>query len=306
MLGLYASKGDRSATDALAKALTSDDRAVRRSVALALGRVGGSGAADSLASALSFDDGSDAYLSDGLARGLERLGRPGIDALLSLANSGVQKDSDRVLEVFLTFRTRPAFDALVRLLENPHLSFKQRADLVRSAGQYRLDPPASLDPLLAHVEGHDGAADLHGAMLHALAMPAAPLSTKGEAFAVATLSRKEAGDEPRRSAIRVLARTASGSRTAGRLWLDGRVPGEFRKDVVAALRKARRFGCRGGEAPGGGARPVGDRSDGNSRRITKSGALVGTSGSSLPHRPRCGPSDPPTRPAPSGPISRRG
>jgi quinoprotein glucose dehydrogenase len=183
MLGLFAKKNDRAVTDALTKALATEDRAVRRAVALALGRLANPGAADSLAAALSFDDGTDVVMRDGIARAVEMLGKPGVEALLSLADSGVQKDSDRVLEVFLTFRTRPAFDAIVKLLKNPHLSVNQRADLVRSSGNYQLDPPVSLDNVLGHVLAEEkGSPAVLKAMLDAVASPGVARSAKGEAF----------------------------------------------------------------------------------------------------------------------------
>ena len=64
---------------------------MRRAVALAMGRLGGAGAADALVNALAFDDGKDVYLRDGLVRAIESLGKPGIDALLALADSGVHE-----------------------------------------------------------------------------------------------------------------------------------------------------------------------------------------------------------------------
>jgi quinoprotein glucose dehydrogenase len=148
-LGRCAPKADRAAHDALLEALASDDFAVRRAVALAMGRLARPGAGDNLASALSFDDSRDRFLRDGILRGIERLGKPGIDALLALADSGVQKDTDRVVEAFLGLNSRAAFNALPALLKHRHVTSSQQADLIRSAVNYQLDPPVSLDPIAA-------------------------------------------------------------------------------------------------------------------------------------------------------------
>src|SRR5262249_3973930 len=146
-LALNVARGDRDANAALLTALASEDLALRRAVALAMSHVGGPGAADNLASALSFDDTGDVFLRDGLVRALEGLGKPGIAARLALADSGVRKDLDRVVEAFTALRTRPGHEALPRLLKRPHLSDAQRAALVRCANNYLLDPPISLEPL---------------------------------------------------------------------------------------------------------------------------------------------------------------
>src|SRR5262249_13750802 len=172
LLGLYAKTGDRTVQEGLLKALSEEDRAARRAVALAMGRVAGPGAADSLATALSFDDGKDAYLRDGYLRALELLGKDGVVALLSLADSGVQKDTDKVVDAFAALRTRPAFDAIPALLRSPHVSAEQAAGLVRAAARYPLRPPASLDPIVASVAALTNAdAGVTQALLEVLALP---------------------------------------------------------------------------------------------------------------------------------------
>ncbi len=150
-LALNAPRGDRDVNAALLTALASDDLPLRRAVALAMAHVGGPGAADNLASTLSFDDTGDVFLRDGLVRALEGLGKPGINALLSLAENGVQKDINRVVDTFTALRTRPGYEALPKLLKSPHVSDAQRAALVRSATNYLLDPPISLEPLAAYL-----------------------------------------------------------------------------------------------------------------------------------------------------------
>ncbi len=94
------------------------DPAVRRAAALALGRVGGDGAAEHARERLQARREGDVFLKDGYVRGLERLGKPGIDALLSLAASG-DKERDLAVEAFLALRTQAGADALPELLLRP-------------------------------------------------------------------------------------------------------------------------------------------------------------------------------------------
>lgn len=153
-LGLNSPTGSARVQAALLKQLGDDDPAVRRSVALAMGRVAAPGAADSLANAFAFDEGRDLYLRDGLVRALESLGKPGIDALLTLAQSGDSKVFEKVVDAFTSLRTRPGADAVPQLLASPHLSITRRAELIRSYSNYLLDPPVSLEPVLAYLLAH--------------------------------------------------------------------------------------------------------------------------------------------------------
>ncbi len=236
-LGLHAKPQDRSVSAALVKALANEDRAVRRTVALALARLGGAGAAENLTAALAFDRSEDAVYRQGLSRGLELLGKSGMDALLTMANSGVQKDSDRVVEVFLSFRSAAALEAIPKLLLNPHLSETQRVALIRSTREYRLDPPASLDPLVSYVLGLEKASeDLTQAMLDALAILKISHGEKAEQLARSVVMSKEASDELKTAAIPVLARSSRGAKLLGEQFLAGKIPAGLRREVEQALR----------------------------------------------------------------------
>ena len=88
----------------------------------------------------------DPFLKDAYIRGLERLGKPGIDALLALAASG-DKGLSQAVDAFVTLRSREGAAAVPQLLANPQASPAQREALVASYTNYQFDPPLSLDPL---------------------------------------------------------------------------------------------------------------------------------------------------------------
>ncbi len=236
-LGLCAKKGDRNAHNALLQALSNEDLPVRRTVALAMGRLAGPGAGDNLAAALSFDTSKDVFLRDGLARALEMLGKPGIDALLALGDSGVQKDTDRVVETFLGLRSRAAYMALPTLLKHMHVSSEQQAELVRSCTNDLLDPPVSLDPIVAFVADRPRiATGVKKALLDVLAAPGVKPSTTAVDW-VAVVVADKANAELHREGVRVLGKTAGGACKAGRLLLDKKLPTGLLPEVAEALRK---------------------------------------------------------------------
>ncbi|HEV3386990.1 MAG TPA: PVC-type heme-binding CxxCH protein, partial [Gemmata sp.] len=147
-LGMHAKPKDYRLIEALMKALADQEPAVRRAGALALGRIGGESAPSALVNYLQVDREGDAFLKDAYLRALERLGKPGIDALLSLASSG-DKEREIAIEAFVALRSKAAADALPELLMRPDISTPQREALVRSYTNYQFDPPISLDPLVA-------------------------------------------------------------------------------------------------------------------------------------------------------------
>ncbi len=147
MLGYHGQPRQDRLLDTLEKALADNEPAVRRVAALALGRVGGAATGDVLLNALKREKNPDVYLKDAYVRGLERLGRTGIGAILDLAQSGNDKDKDLAVEIFLMLRTAHGAKALPDLLLNPHVSVEQREQLIRSYTNYQTDPPISLEPL---------------------------------------------------------------------------------------------------------------------------------------------------------------
>lgn len=153
-LALHGTRGDQEVHNALLQVLGDPQPAVRRAVALAMGQVAAPGAADCLGNALRFEEDRDVYLRDGLVRALERVGAAGIEQIVQLAESGVQQDRERAYEAILALRTRPGADAMPRLLTNPHFSTEQRAAVIRSYGNYLLDPPVSLEPLVDYLAAH--------------------------------------------------------------------------------------------------------------------------------------------------------
>lgn len=145
-LALNCPRGDKDAHEALLQRLGDNDPAVRRAVALAIGRIAAPGADDNLVTAYKFDEGKDVFLHDGLIRAIERLGKPGIAKLMDLADSGVQKDLDKAVEAFLVLRTPAAAEAIPALLRNPHLTKEQRDELARAAASLRDQPGEDAKP----------------------------------------------------------------------------------------------------------------------------------------------------------------
>lgn len=192
-LGRHAKVGDAAVSETLLKRVGDTHLAVRRAAALALARVGGGGAADSLVNAWKSEESRDPFLTDGYLRAVERLGKPGLDALLSLAASGQKADLDRVAAAFAGFRTKPAADALPELLANPHLEPAQRADLVRSYTNYLLDPPLSLEGLAGFIAGrtHDPA-EMKVAALEVLGATGSLGGPKATALVVGLIDAPEA------------------------------------------------------------------------------------------------------------------
>jgi HEAT repeat protein len=150
-LAMRARRGDDRVHAALLEALGDHQPGVRCAIARAIGQIGAEGAADNLVTALAFDEGREPLFRQTLLRAIERLGKPGVQRLLGLADAGVQKDTSTVVEAFLAMRSRAAAESLPALLRNPHLSIAQRADLIRSCAGYRLDPPVSLEPIFEYL-----------------------------------------------------------------------------------------------------------------------------------------------------------
>ncbi len=190
-LGGHPDRADLRTRDALAGTLADPAPAVRRAAALALGRQQADGTAGVLAAAWVADDGRDPFLADAYLRGLETLGKPGMDAVLVLARSGDDRSRAKAVTAFAAFRERPAFEALPGLVGDPHLTAAQRAEVVRSASNYQLRPAVSLDPLLAALPA-DPPVPVQVAVLDVLAV--GPIrGERSEAFAVAHLTHPDAG-----------------------------------------------------------------------------------------------------------------
>ncbi|HVS35058.1 MAG TPA: hypothetical protein VMS17_05715 [Gemmataceae bacterium] len=238
-VGLNVAKGDDKVHAILLQGLNDPAPEVRRSIALAMSRVAADGAADNLVNTWAVDDGRDAYLSDGLVRAIENLGQPGIDRLIALGESGVQKETDKVVQAFTMMRTRPAADAIPRLLENPHLKPEQRAAVVRSYENYLLDPPVSLAPMVDYLIAHpkeDAAVKQAG--VEALASGGGAAGEKAAGWLIGLFDEKD--PKLRSAAVAALAGlniSAEDARRAGQAYLDKKLPPETRPKVADILRR---------------------------------------------------------------------
>jgi putative membrane-bound dehydrogenase-like protein len=198
-LALNCKAGDPEADTALLQVLGDQDLAARRAITLALGKIGGPSAVDSLVNTFRANRELDPYWNDAILRALERLGQPGIAKLVALAQSGVDKDFDKVVTAFQGLRSRAAAEAIPDLLTYPHLSILERANLMKSYSNYTLEPPLSLTPLLNYLDAHKNEpARVKLAALEVLTIPGQPKSDKAEELAVTLLEQK---DEDFRAAV---------------------------------------------------------------------------------------------------------
>ena len=238
-LGLNAAKGDDDVHVVLLRALNDAAPEVRRSAALAMSHVAADGAPDNLINTWAFDDGRDPYLRDGLVRAIENLGKPGVERLIALGESGSQKNLDKAVQAFTMMRTRPAADALPQMLGNPHLSAAQRAALVRSYENYLLDPPVSLAPMVQYLIDHpteDQAVKLAGAEVLAAGEAAADDKAAGWAFGL--LDEEDA--KLRLAGVKALATLEVGpedARRVGHAYLEKKLPREAKPQVEKMLER---------------------------------------------------------------------
>ena len=147
-LSRHANAGDVETANSLVKLLGDHDRSLQRAASLALGRLNPPGIGESIVACLRTDKGSDPSLTDAYLRTLERLGKPGLEALLDLGRSGKDADRDRCVTTMLGARAPEALAVLPDLLADPHLSSEQRASLIASATNYQFDPPAKIESLI--------------------------------------------------------------------------------------------------------------------------------------------------------------
>jgi HEAT repeat protein len=226
--------GDRAATEAMLQQLEDRDPNARRALFLALGHIGGADAADGLVNTFKYDEGKDIVLTDGMLHGVERAGKAGIAKLVALAESGDEKDHDRVLDIFVGLRTRPAAEAIPGLLKYPHLTVRQRVDLLRSFGDFRLEPALSLDPVVDYLTANtDAPPTVKLAGLEVLSGSPSLRSEKGQKLVVSLFDDSDV----RKSAVPALARRADGARLAAELLLAKKIPAELREPIADALRK---------------------------------------------------------------------
>ncbi|MBX9622707.1 MAG: HEAT repeat domain-containing protein [Gemmataceae bacterium] len=236
-LGAKAKPGDTRAADGLRAALADPDPAVRRTAALAVGRLHPPGAADALVNALKASAEADPFLKDAFVRGLEAMGKPGVDALVAWAGADPTAFA-RAADAFVSLRTRPAADALPQLLASPHATPAQREALVASYNNYQLDPPVSLDPLADFLMNRPAEpASVVAAGIEAFAAADAGLqSPKATSLVLTMLGRPDPA--VRLAAIRAVEATrlsAAATRLVALLAEPNR-PADERTAVVKALR----------------------------------------------------------------------
>ncbi|HXD85706.1 MAG TPA: HEAT repeat domain-containing protein, partial [Urbifossiella sp.] len=202
-LGMYAKPKDPRVEKVIVKALGDANPGVRRAAALTLGRLGSTDAPGLLVKGWQKENARDPFLRDAYIRGLERLGKPGIDALLALAASS-DKGLSQSVDAFVTLRSREGAAAVPQLLANPQASPAQREALVASYNNYQFEPPISLDPLASYLALHpDESPGVVGAAVEVFAASPTGLdSPKASQIVLGLLSRPDA--DVRMAAIRAV------------------------------------------------------------------------------------------------------
>jgi quinoprotein glucose dehydrogenase len=228
---------DAKVQEVLVKAINDPSPAVRRAAALAMGKIGAEGSAGVLVKAWTTDPTKDVWLKDAYIRGLERLGQPGIDALVALSATS-DKGLTQAVDAFVTLRIREGAAALPKLLQNPNATPAQREALVSSFNNYQLDPPISLDPLANYLALRtDESPGVVGAAVEVFAAsPTGLESPQASAVVLSLLSRTDPG--VRLAAIRAVeaARLTAAAPKLLELLADASRPVEERIVIVKALR----------------------------------------------------------------------
>ena len=236
-LGLNAKPKDPKVHEVLVKAINDPNPTVRRAAALAMGKVGAVGAAGVLVKSWQNDTTKDPFLRDAYVRGLERLGKPGIDALLALATTS-DKGLSQAVDAFITLRTRDGAAAIPQLLANTQINATQREALVSSYNNYQVDPPISLDPLANYLALHpDESPAVIGAAVEVFAASPTGLdSPKATAIVLGLLARPDA--DVRLAAIKAVesARLTAAAPKLLAMLADPARPIAERTIIVKALR----------------------------------------------------------------------
>lgn len=236
-LGLHAKPKDPRVQKVLVQALADKEPAVRHAAALAMGRIGAEEAPGLLVKGWQKENAKDPFLKDAYIRGLERLGKPGIEALVALSTSS-DKGLTQAVEAFITLRSREGAAAVPKLLSNPQASPAQREALVASYNNYQFDPPISLDPLASYLALHpDESPGVVGAAVEVFAASPTGLdSPKARQAVLALLSRSDA--DVRLAAIHAVeaARLTAAAPKLLQMLADDSHPASERAVLIKALR----------------------------------------------------------------------
>ncbi len=152
VLGILADKSDRTVREGLVQNLSDSNVEVAAAAYGAVGRLAFPGAEDVIVNGIQFDSGSDGTLREAMIRAAEAVGKSAFNKLLALADSGNEKDLERVIEIFPHFRSAEAGERLGILLNNYHLTAGQLVPLIESYKLYKVEPPINAAPLRKVIE----------------------------------------------------------------------------------------------------------------------------------------------------------
>ena len=234
------------ATGLLACAARDSDPAVRRAAAIAAGRVGTvatgsalrSQIADSLLDTLLKVDSADAFLFDGILRGIERCGDEGIARLVTMARSGNESRRDLATQLFLALRTHAAAAGLDELLtgNTDRFSEEQMGRLLTAYRYIVVRPPIEAAGASAWLSAHPDAS----AVLQVTALETLGLIGGGRSPLVTDLTLKLINDDDpdiRESAIRAAGelRVIKAARPMYEALGDARRPVSERQEIIKSL-----------------------------------------------------------------------
>ncbi|MGE0609759.1 MAG: PVC-type heme-binding CxxCH protein [Pirellulales bacterium] len=250
LLGRNAPDNSHEAIAGLGQAMQDPHPAVARSAGLAYGELVALLAADDqrkfrlaeqLRNAMAACDRDDVYLFDGFVRGLEKLGRLGVDKLLLWAWSNDDTKCETAIAAVERMRTVEAADGLDRLLQgDTSFDDDQTIRLMRTYRNILVEPPISAGRVAEWLAEHpDAAVEVKIAGMETLALVGGGNSAVVQDLALSLLHHEQ--PEARASALAAIASNglvAAAPALLAALKEPGRTA-EEQQQIIAALGRLR-------------------------------------------------------------------
>ncbi len=131
-LGRLAGPQDQTIYQTMLNGMADPEPLIKSAAALSLARAGFPGAANTLATALSFDNEAQGDWQKTLGLALRLLGKPGHQRVWEMAQSGQTADLDKAVVYFSATSEKAAAHFILQLLDYPHLASESRRVLLRA------------------------------------------------------------------------------------------------------------------------------------------------------------------------------